>query len=90
VYFYLHRNLYSTFEEMASVTERIPIFFIYGEKNPLLFYSDTWKSVIAQRAGCQVASIPADHWFPMRSKVRDQVSELIASWLCSAFQAGRL
>ncbi|KAA8499072.1 hypothetical protein FVE85_6657 [Porphyridium purpureum] len=81
VYYELYRNYKSLGKELSAIGPNLPILFMYGERNLLRFFSQRWLDRVSKQVHGLCQGFPGDHWFLVRSKCRDQVSEAIVVWL---------
>jgi pimeloyl-ACP methyl ester carboxylesterase len=87
-YLYTWRDIFTgrAGKQLRGYRPKVPLLFIYGEKKPGRFHSDSWLEVVRSRPGNAVVPLPdADHWV-----TRDPTLKVVVrDWLAESSSAAR-
>jgi len=88
-YFYLWRGLLLPWRREAILRRyrpRCPVLYLFGQRKPFQFHSDTWLDLVAQSGG-RSKGVDSGHW--LQESRPDEVNALIADWLVHCLSADR-
>lgn len=85
LYFYLWRNMLLPWKRrhlLHRYRPRCPVLFLWGERKPVMFHSQSWLQIVADSGGCAEGIPGAGHWFMETHP--EFVNTKIGGWFNSA------
>jgi pimeloyl-ACP methyl ester carboxylesterase len=67
------------FGRPRSFAPTMPMLFIYGERKPFSFHSQSWADRVRARPGCRVVGLPTGHWVMVQKP--HEFNATVRKWL---------
>lgn len=81
LYFYLWRAMLLPWKRanlLGRYRPTCPVFFLYGERKPMMFHSAKWLQIVADSGGGSLGIPGAGHW--LMETHADEVNGLLEEW----------
>lgn len=80
-YFYLWRAMLLPWKRanlLGRYRPKCPVFFLFGERKPMMFHSEKWLQIVADSGGGSVGIPGAGHWLMETNAT--EVNEMLLDW----------